>query len=293
MSIGVVLNVYKRPENVLRQLQALSIQSVLPETVMIWVNGCDFELPKNYSSHYHFNILLIRSSTNLGVWARFIAALNLHTEYVNIMDDDIIPGIDWLKHARSNCINLNGIIGGRGVRFYKRNSYNPLDHWGWKNPNEKPMEVDILGHSWFFRREWLNEIWSIKWNENFFTSGEDMNLSFKILMNLNINSYVAPHPIDDKACWSNIDGDKIGSDFAAISRGKQAYKKFDASLNYFTSNKSLKLFYERNDEQKSQHILYQSSLFRRLGFASILKKILGESRYVSLGRKLKKKGIHL
>lgn len=292
MSIGVVLNVFKRPENVLRQLEGLSTQTLKPDVILIWVNGCEFSLPDSLDSFQRDSIVVIKSSENLGVWARFTAALNLHTTFINVLDDDIIPGPKWLEHARYHCLKLNGLIGGRGVRFYSRQSYNPIDHWGWKKPNEEALEVDIIGHSWFFRREWLNEIWNIEWRDSFLTSGEDMNLSFKLLTKLNIRSYVAPHPLNDLDCWSNVDGEKVGSDTAAISRGKEAYLKFDRALSYFTENESLKLFYERDEGAKTLSIRYQSNFWRRIGFAKLAKHLLGSRRYQALGERLKNRGFH-
>jgi hypothetical protein len=63
--------------------------------------------------------------------------------------------------------------------------------------NKDIQEVDMVGHSWFFKREWLPELWKITPDFNrFFRSGEDMGFSWA-LQQIGIKTYVPPHPPND------------------------------------------------------------------------------------------------
>ena len=81
-----------------------------------------------------------------------------------------------------------------------------------------PKRVDLVGHAWFFRQEWIKYLWYEKpftWE-----NGEDITFSYFAQKYGNINTFVPPHPEDNKNLWSsdyNI-GATVGSDINASWR---------------------------------------------------------------------------
>jgi GT2 family glycosyltransferase len=206
--VTVILNGYNRPEFLKTQLDAIKAQTIQPAEIMLWVNkeeGFDKELFEG--------LTVAISNKNLGVWSRFAYALNAHTEYVCIFDDDTIPGKKWLE----NCINTmqtqEGLLGTRGVIFRFPNDYSYYDSQGWDVHNEKTEEVDIVGHAWFFKREWLWVLWkeAPPGNGEFYRVGEDMFFSYSLQKHLGIKTYVPPHPVSDLEMSGSLFGWQMGT----------------------------------------------------------------------------------
>ena len=64
-----ILNVFKRFEHFEEQLNAILSQTIPPKKIIIWNNNPDINLNKYVSD----NIIILNSSQNLGVWARFFS----------------------------------------------------------------------------------------------------------------------------------------------------------------------------------------------------------------------------
>jgi len=69
-----------------------------------------------------------------------------------------------------------------------------------------------------------------------FVSGEDIAFSY-CLQKVGINTYVPPHPIDNRDLWGSdpTKAYQYGCDNAAISCQGGAYDKFNDALKYFIS----------------------------------------------------------
>ena len=149
------MNGYRRPHTLKAQMAALGQQTVPPESVMFWQN-------KDSDEKFDYSLLqgciVTVSNANFGVWARFAYALNATTQYVCVLDDDTIPGSKWLENCLDTIEKQEGLLGAIGVIFKDENYIN-YDRHGWANPNEEIKQVDIVGHSWFFKREWLGAFW--------------------------------------------------------------------------------------------------------------------------------------
>lgn len=205
--ITVILNCYNRGYTLERQLEALKNQTVkVPdENIWIWYNkGKNPQpLPKN-SNHRTFTC-----NENTKFHGRFAAAMLVRTTYVAFLDDDIIPGPRWFESCLANI--QHGILGGSGVTIYSKGYQHHVKH-GW-NGNIKPMvttRVDLIGHAWFLKKEWLKYMW---YEEPFsWENGEDIMLCYLCQKYGGINTFVPPHPEHDKSVWSNVEGGKIGSD---------------------------------------------------------------------------------
>lgn len=219
MQITAILNGYKRPDFLSEQINAINNQTIKPADIMMWKNG-DTPFPQNLLN----NLTTASCNKNLGVWARFAYALNARTEYVCIFDDDTIPGNKWFE----NCINTiqthEGLLGTIGVIFYTTTNYHGY-RVGWDNINNPtPQMVDIVGHAWFFKREWLSTYWRELPSVDFFNSinnnficGEDLHFSFMLQKYLGLNTYVPPHPMEDKSLWGSTKGWEYGTEKHGIS----------------------------------------------------------------------------
>ena len=197
--ITVILNGYKRPHALEAQSNSLRRQTIKPHTVMFWQNRDD-------DTRFDYSLLngavVTTSNANFGVWARFAYALNAQTEYICVLDDDTVPGSKWLENCVDTIKETEGLLGAIGVVF-KDHDYINYDRYGWAAPNEKTVPVDIVGHSWFFKREWLGEFWREAPIPESRICGEDMHFSYSIQKYLGLGTFVPPHPQEDKEMWGS------------------------------------------------------------------------------------------
>jgi hypothetical protein len=211
--ISVILNVYKRPYSLEKQIEAILNQTVeiKPENIHVWMNkaeGVDRVLPKNKGVKSYV------CTWNTKYFGRFMIPLITKTDFVTVFDDDIIPGNRWFE----NCLNVsnqeNAILGASGVLLHS-DQYMPNSKVGWNGTkSDKAEEVDLVGHCWFFRKEhakfmWLEEPPS--WD-----NGEDMFFSYVAQKN-GVKTMVPPHPKKQVEMWGNVPSrdEGMGSDQAA------------------------------------------------------------------------------
>lgn len=235
--ISVILNVYKRPDMLEKQISAILNQSIKIDEndIHIWYNKSDaLQLsPKSKKINTYV------SNWNTKFWGRFTIPLLLNNEYIAMFDDDIIPNKDWLK----NCLNTietrntNGILGGSGVILLKKDKYNPNKKFGWNAiHSDKTEEVDLVGHAWFFRREWSKYLWyetPLTWD-----NGEDIMFSYLSQKYGNIKTFVPPHPENNKNLWSCEPsvGFEIGNDNNATWKQNKHYEDRDNICEYCRKN---------------------------------------------------------
>jgi hypothetical protein len=199
-TISVILNVYKRPYTLEKQIEAIKNQTIKinSEDIHIWYNateGVKNTQPKDT------DIKTYQCNYNTKFWGRFTLPLLCKTEYVAIFDDDIIPGKMWFENCINNIKRRDGILGGAGV-ITNGKTYKPHTKVGWNGFHyEHPTEVDLVGHAWFFKQKYGKFMWEElppTWE-----NGEDMFLSY-IAQKHNIPTYVPQHPENNKELWSNI-----------------------------------------------------------------------------------------
>lgn len=236
MSVTVILNGFKRPHALEEQYKAVINQTYKNIELMFWANYDEQSFDK-------FPKDVINSCTsslcnnNLGVWARFAYALNAFTKYVCILDDDTIPGSKWIE----NCINTieknPGLLGCRGVRMKgdDYSNYPGCSYEGISGGNENVEMVDIMGHCWFFEREWLRYYWLDAPSTPLRYGGEDMHFSFVLQKRLGLNTYVPPQPNSDKEMWGSTNPSKYGEDMAATSRTTYGHIQAHSYWNFILS----------------------------------------------------------
>ena len=244
--ITVILNSYRRPYNLKMQVEAIKKQTVQPTEIWLWVN--DHEDNRGYDYSDLGVNKIFHNDHNWKFYGRFAAALLSDTEYVAIFDDDTIPGERWFENCLETMKTKQGILGSAGVIL---NSKIYMDHRrsGWAARNEEIERVDLVGHSWFFKREWLQYLWKEKpptWD-----NGEDIQFSYAAQRYGNVQTYCPPHPPSDKSLHGSILGNELGIDSKATSNNNQVshqqfFSERDMCVQYAIKNgwdtvKSVKL----------------------------------------------------
>ena len=290
ISITVILNVYKRLDNLPIQLEAIQSQTIKPKEILIWQNKGNLEMPEKFFNKAYVSV----NNKNYGVWARFAFALNAKTEYVCIFDDDTIPGKRWFENCIDTMKNFEGLLGTRGLKFKSKKRYTPNIGFGWDNPNNEVEKVDIVGHSWFFKREWLGAFWrELPPINSSLIAGEDIHFSYSIQKHLGLGTYVPPHPLNDTELWGSNSklAVLLGNDNEGISNKEDSIKKFNESLKYYT-DRDFKLCFE-NEEQIKKEIIIGGGLSSIIFLKKILKKNQKIYKLVQeLNNRLKKIGIY-
>lgn len=231
--VSVILNCFKRPDTLKLQIEALKNQTVKPTNIFIWQNRGNLDQFEPINKDIQYGHVSCISNYNFGVWSRFSFALNCPSKYICVFDDDTIPQPRWLE----NCIESNkikrGLYGAIGVIFNDLNYSNYIRH-GWANPNEEIVQVDIVGHSWFFERELLGAFWFEAPIPLHPLSGEDVHFSYAIQKYLGLNTYVPPHPVANTDLWGSLPENsyKFGIDEVAISANYHG-SHFGRNLQYY------------------------------------------------------------
>ena len=210
--ITVILNCYRRPYNLKMQVDALRSQTIEPKQIWLWINyhedNKDFD-PATLGVDRVFS-----NDHNWKFYGRFAAALLADTEYIAIYDDDTVPGRKW----HENCLNTmkihEGIMGSAGI-ILNSNRYVQHERCGWPTQNEQITEVDLVGHAWFFKREWLRYLWQEK--PTTWDNGEDIQFGYMAKVHGGISTYCPPHPHDDKELHGSVLGNELGIDDKATS----------------------------------------------------------------------------
>lgn len=236
MSVTVILNGYKRPHALKEQYDAIVNQSHKDINVMFWGNY-DAGSFDQFPAEVLTQCTTAFCNQNLGVWARFAFALNASTRYICMLDDDTIPGKKWIEHCLETIKSTNGLIGGRGVKMTgdDYSNYPGCKYEGVGRGNNEIKRVDIIGHSWFFEKDWLRFYWLDMPSVPFLYGGEDMHFSFVLQQRLGLFSYIPPQPENDPDLWASTNPSKYGEDMAATSRTSAGHIHAHTYWNYMLS----------------------------------------------------------
>ena len=248
--VSVVLNVYKRSAVFKEQLVAVKNQSIKPAEILVWENGNE-----TVPSELREGLVIARANHNFGVWARFAYALNAKGDFICVIDDDTIPGIRWIENCLETINETPGLLGARGVIFDNKNSYSMNHDVGIYNPNENTTRVDIVGHSWFFKKEWLYQFWSCG-NEKFENglAGEDIHFAYVMQKVLGLPTLVPRHPIQEKSLWGADPklSKTYGSGDESISISTKSLNRFEEALKFYRKL-GFKTLVELEGKNESKH----------------------------------------
>lgn len=222
--VTCVLNAWGRPKAFPCQMESMRKQTIANE-LLVWQNAHDPTRHEWQRDWFDAGQMTHGScNQNLGVWARFAFALNARTEFVCVFDDDIFPGNQWLEHCIETIKKHDGLLGGNGVIFHSQTDYNKRTNYGWAFPNRFAVHVDIVGHAWFVRREWLGLYWSEMPDlSQPIIAGEDFHFSY-MLQKHGIKTFVPQHRIGQQSKWSCESpkkGKAFGRSEVALSKHRQ------------------------------------------------------------------------
>ena len=187
-SITVILNGYRRPDNLALQVEAIKKQTFGAAEIWLWINYHE-DFDKSDSELLKLGIdKICRNNHNWKYMGRFSLAMLAQTDFVALFDDDTIPGEKWFENCLKTYEKNPGILGGVGLHLQSRENY--MDHvrFGWPSSNEEVMEVDLVGHAWFVNRDDLKYIWAERpytWE-----TGEDIHFSAMAQKYGKIKTYV-------------------------------------------------------------------------------------------------------
>lgn len=191
----------------------------------------------------------------LKYFGRFQLALQCHTKYVVVLDDDCIPQSRYFETAMHtiNTQQYRGILGTKGTPVAEYPFFGPLSR------SDRIIEADVVGGSWFMESDWVKLMFHDKlhsWN-----TGEDWHLCANARKYANLRSFVMPVDPNDTSTHSfskdylNISdkGDTTGRVAGTTESRKyilqQLWLRGDRLMDSYTiSQSSLLLFFEKNND---------------------------------------------
>lgn len=225
-TITAILNVYRRPELLERQVEALRAQTVPSRYIWIWQNRS----PERHKINAPKGCVLVQSNYNFLYHGRFTLPLlaQRFTEYVALFDDDVIPGRRWLENCVRSMEQRPGLYVGVGTRLkHPDDPEQKRQWWGWRGPCDEIAEVDYGGHAWFFKTEWAGLMWAEP--PVSLENAEDIQISYMFQKLAGLPTLAPPHLPDDESLWSNTVGWQYGRMSVASHRnpptkiGKKAW----------------------------------------------------------------------
>jgi hypothetical protein len=219
--ISVILTAWNRPQYLEEQVNAVLSQTVKPYEIILWYNKPPkkfgiFKQKQSVDFKNSDKVKKIICDFNFGIVPRFSIASCADGEYVSIFDDDTIPGNRWFENCLQFVDSEKCILGTIGLRYLSlKNDRVDTEkpRMGWEGKNENLEFVDLVGHSWFFRKEWAKYFWLeeplIK------TFGEDIHFC-AMLQKKGVRAACPPHPASEKELWGSLYPER-GIDRVAIS----------------------------------------------------------------------------
>lgn len=205
IDISVMLTSFKRPQNLAAQLEAVRNQSIKPARIVIWHNGSDCKPDMKLLGNEDY----VFCKSNWGVWPRMEFCRNFDTELCVVLDDDTVPGRRAFEVCYEALQETGGVIGGNGVCFSEGTRW-PRQYIGLDGHRDEPVRVDIVGHLWFFMRDWLRD-YSAADTPRHPHCGEDYHWSF-VTGN---NCWVPRRDLADAETWTSLQP-QLGTDNVAL-----------------------------------------------------------------------------
>jgi len=220
-SVSVILTAWQRPQLLEEQVERVLNQTIQPDEIILWYNSPPkrlgfFDRKQRVSFKNDKYVKKIICDHNFGIIPRFNLAACLKNEYVCIFDDDTMPGTKWFENCLRYVDSKNAMCGTIGLCYLSTENHRvetEVPRMGWDGMNRKFEFVDLVGHSWFFRREWAPYFWDTEPVSR--TFGEDIHFC-AMLAKRGIRVGCPPHPPNERELWGSVNG-KLGIDKVAIS----------------------------------------------------------------------------
>lgn len=218
--VTVILNHFKR-KTLCSQLDSLLHQTVPFHHVWVVSFGSpnEISLKRIVDSYNDSRISFISSDYDFKYYGRFQMALQTESDFVYILDDDMIPGtrmLEILTHVGGTEKYGNAVLGsiGRILPFRQKDFTFPsyrkfkskeaglyLPDPAYDITVERIVQVDFLSSSWFLSADLVKTLFVEK--PFTFMTGEDLHLSYQLQKYRNAGSYVLPVDPNDKETWGD------------------------------------------------------------------------------------------
>ncbi len=227
VDLTVLLTVFKRKTLGL-QLEAIRSQTVVPKKIVVY-HDCDFQkVPKRRLVKQGIDV--VENTFNTKFIGRFAYLINAQTEWVTVLDDDIIPGPRCLESYLNQAEELNAIVGGMGRVARTNPDRERLTQPPDVGIRPEPVLVDFVGHMWLFRKRHLFDMFSVP--PVTYATGEDMHLCFSAKLKSGIPSYAAAQPSPAESSDTSLN--KYASDEHAAYLNTPKSER-EAVEDYFSS----------------------------------------------------------
>lgn len=236
--ISVILTAWMRPQYLEEQVERILNQSVPSHEIVLWYNRPPDRLglmarKQMVSFRNDRYVKKIICDYNFGIIPRFTLASCLEGDYVCIFDDDTMPGKRWFENCLNYVDSEKVLCGTIGLRYLSRDEMKTeKPRMGWEGMNNALEFVDLVGHSWFFRRRWARYFWDEEpLSPNF---GEDIHFC-AMLQRHGIRVACPPHPENDPELWGSVKPER-GIDKVAISCSSDKSKLYWQVVKYELDN---------------------------------------------------------
>ena len=143
-----------------------------------------------------------------------MVAQGVQSEFVMLVDDDILMGPRWTQNCLEAFSDQEGIYGAHGSVEKSLEKYADRTIYGSvRSQNQDTVECDWIGQVYFLQPGMIAPMFA----EPMLYGGkhaDDLNLCLRAWRYANIRSFVPPHPPGERDLWGNIDP-SIGNDAVA------------------------------------------------------------------------------
>lgn len=158
VDLTIMLSQRARPTLIERQRRAIDTSTVRPAAIACFVNPVGVQLNDRALA----GIATIKAGYDMGPWMRWRFAEETETKYVLVLDDDCIPGLNWMRLAleRLELAEQRGekIVVAAAGHVYQSDSFDDVYPVGPEAPRLDEVIVDTGRGGWMLPREALSAI---------------------------------------------------------------------------------------------------------------------------------------
>jgi len=218
--VTVILNHFKR-RTLCAQLEQLRRQTLPFHRAWVLSFGSPNEasLRRIVESYNDSRVSFVASGYDFKYYGRFQMALQSESDFVYVLDDDMIPGarmLEILCHVAGTDKYASAVLGsiGRILPFRQKDFTFPsyrkfrskeaglyLPDPAYDITVDRIVQVDFLSSSWFLPADLVKTLF-IETPFTFMT-GEDLHLSYQLQKYMGAGSFVLPVDPNDKETWGD------------------------------------------------------------------------------------------
>ncbi len=208
VNLTVILAQRSRPQFLERQRRAIDASTVRPVAIECHINPVGVQLNDRLLQ----GIPTQRESVDKGPWMRWRMAQEATTKYVLVIDDDCIPGMNWMRAAleRLEIAELQGekIVVCAGGLVYSSDSPHDVYPLGPEGPRLTEEVADVGRGAWMMPRDLLADI--LEYPRDLFSTAGALRVATPIIIAaaLQENDYhqvVLPYSPAEKSGWGMLE----------------------------------------------------------------------------------------